>query len=288
MSEIIKLQNGDAVCQISTKGAELLSFEVAGEEKIYQGKEGFWAGSAPVLFPICGRLVGGFYTYDGNRYETKAHGFLKSSNFTVVNQEKSTATFLLESNEETLKEYPFEFKFRIMYKLSECSLGIYFIIENHSSTPMYYSVGCHEGYALKGDLSEYYISFEEDENEVYHNLLIDNFTTTQKIKIPLSGNLLKLTDYFKKENDGDSMVIYPVKSKRVTLKRGDEEELSVYYKDFESLVLWTQYGAPFICIEPWNGMPDAVDTDHSIENKVAIKKLEPNASTTLYHNITIE
>ena len=60
MSEIIKLQNGDAVCQISTKGAELISYEVAGEEKIYQGKEGFWAGSAPVLFPICGRRVGGF------------------------------------------------------------------------------------------------------------------------------------------------------------------------------------------------------------------------------------
>lgn len=288
MSEIIKLQNGDAVCQISTKGAELVSYEVAGEEKIYQGKEGFWAGKAPVLFPNCGRLVGGFYTYNGNRYEINTHGFLKSSEFTVVNQEKSTATFLLESNEETLKSYPFEFKFRIMYKLSESSLGIYFIIENHSNYDMYYSVGCHEGYTLKGDLSEYYISFEEDSGEIYHNVLRDNFTTTDKVKIPLNGSDLKLTDYFVKENDGDSLVIYPVKSKRVTLKRGDEEELSVYYKDFESLVLWTQYGAPFICIEPWNGMPDAVDTDHSIENKVAIKKLEKNSSITLYHSITIE
>ncbi len=287
MSKIVKLENGNAVCEISTKGAELVSYKVAGDEKIYQGKEGFWAGKAPVLFPVCGRIVDGFYTYNGSRYEINAHGFLKYSEFTVVNQEKSTATLLLESNGETLKEYPFEFKFRIMYKLSENSLGIYFIIENHSNTEMYYSVGCHEGYSLKGDLSKYFISFEEDTNEVYHNVLKDGFITADKVKIPLNGNDLKLVDYFTKENDGESLVIYPVKSKRVTLKRGEEEVLSVYYKDFESLVLWSQYDAPFICIEPWNGMPDAVDTDHSIENKVAIKKLEKNSSITLYHSITI-
>ena len=202
-------------------------------------------------------------------------------------EEKSTATFLLESNEETLKSYPFEFKFRVMYKLLENSLGVYFFIENHSNKTMYCSVGCHEGYALKGDLSEYYIAFDKDENSIARTVLEDNFTTTKKEVISLSGNRLKLTDYFKKENYGDSMVIAPIKSKRVTLMRGDEEELSVYYKDFENLVLWTQVGANFICIEPWNGLPDTVDTDHSIENKVAVQKIQPKSSITFYHNITI-
>ncbi len=287
MNDIITLQNGNAICKISTMGAELVSYVVDGEERIWQGAEGFWAGKAPVLFPICGRLLGGSYTYERNPYTIKTHGFLKSSKFTVVNQEKSTATFLLESSEETLKDYPFEFKFRMMYKLTETSLGIYFIIENHSQKEMYYSVGCHEGYALEGDLDEYYVAFDNDEGSIDRTVLEDNFTTTKKEKITLYGNRLKLTDYFKQENYGDSMVVYPIKSKRVTLMRGDEEKLSVYYNDFESLVLWTQVGAKFICIEPWNGMPDAVDTDHSLENKVSIKKLAPNQSITLYHSITI-
>ena len=288
MSEIITLQNGNATIQISTKGAELISYVVDGVEKIWQGAEGFWAGKAPVLFPICGRLLGGSYTYEGKEYVIKTHGFLKAAEFTLVNQEKSSATFLLESTEETLKDYPFEFKFRMMYKLSESSLGIYFIIENHSNKEMLYSVGCHEGYALEGDLDEYYIAFEDDFNAIDRTILEDNFTTTKKEVISLTENRLKLTDYFKQENYGESMVVYPIKSKRVTLMRGDEEKLSVYYNDFESLVLWTQVGAKFICIEPWNGMPDAIDTDHTLENKVAIKKLKPNESTTLYHSITIE
>ena len=287
MSKIITLQNGSTVCKISTIGAEILSLTVNGEEKMWQGAEGFWAGKAPILFPICGRLLGGYYTYEGARYEIKTHGFFKALETEVVNEEKSTATFLLESNEETLKEYPFEFKFRVMYKLLENSLSVYFFVENHSDKTMLYSVGCHEGYALKGDLSEYYIAFEEDENSIDRTILEDNFTTTKKEVISLSGNRLKLTDYFKKENYGDSMVVAPIKSKRVTLMRGDEEELSVYYKDFESLVLWTQVGANFICIEPWNGLPDAVDTDHSLENMVAVKKLQPKTSVTLYHSITI-
>ena len=287
MNDIITLTCGNSICKISTKGAELVSYVVDGVEKIWQGADGFWVGKAPVLFPICGRLNGGYYTYGGKEYIIKTHGFLKSMDFTVVNQEKSTATFLLESNEDTLKEYPFEFKFRMLYKLTDTSLGVYFIVENHSNKEMLYSVGCHEGYALEGDLDEYYIAFEEDENVIDRTILVDNFTTADIEKITLMGNRLKLTDYFKQENYGDSMVVYPIKSKRVTLMRGDEEKLSVYYADFESLVLWTQVGAKFICIEPWNGMPDATDTDHSLENKVAIKKLEPNGSITMYHSITI-
>lgn len=287
MSEIITLRNGDAVCQISTKGAEIQSLTVNGEEKIWQGQEEFWKGKAPILFPVCGRLLDGYYNFEGNSYQMKAHGFFRNSETVVVNQEKSTATFLLEASEETLKIYPFKFKFRVMYKLSNCSLAVYFFIENHSDKVMYYSVGCHEGYALKGDLSEYYIRFEDDTNKIVRSVYEDNFTTNKTEDVMLYKNRLKLTDFFKKENYGDSLAVSSIKSKKVTLMHGDEEELSVYYNDFENLILWTQFGAKFICIEPWNGIPDAIDGDHDLENKLAIKKLEPNSAVSFYHNITI-
>ncbi len=287
MSEIITLQQGDTICKISTKGAEIVSLTTCGEEKIWQGQEEFWKGKAPILFPICGKLLGGFYNFEGNTYQMKGHGFFRNSETTVINKEKSTATFMLESNEETLKIYPFEFKFKVMYKLSKNSLAVYFYVENHSNKTMYYSVGCHEGYALQGDLDEYYIAFEEDNDKILNTVYDDNFTTDKTEEVLLHGNRLKLTDYFKQENYGDSLAVSPIKSKRVILMRGEKEELSVYYNDFENLILWTQFGAKFICIEPWNGLPDAIDSDHLLENKVGIKKLQPNSAMTFYHNITI-
>ncbi len=287
MADIITLKNGNSVCKISTLGAELISYSVNGKEKIWQGGGKFWAGKSPILFPVCGRLVDGFYNYEGNRYPLNAHGFIRNSNFSVVNCETQTATFLFESNEDTLKIYPFEFKFRVMYKLSKTSLGVYFIIENHSKVDMYYSAGCHEGYALSGDLSEYALSFDGGESEIQNTILKNNFTTTQKESIKLVDGTLKLSDYFTQDNDGDSLIIENVNSKRVTLLRDGNEEISVYFGDFNHLVLWTQYGAPFFAIEPWNGLPDAVDTNHELSEKLSIEKLSPNESKTLYHSITV-
>ena len=236
---------------------------------------------------MCGRLLDGHYVYDGIRYDMKAHGFLRNLELDVVNEEQSTATFLLESNCETLKLYPFEFKFRVMYKLSKTSLGIYFIVENHSNIDMYYSVGCHEGYVIEGDLSKYSLAFDGDEQPLYSTVMVNNFTSREKEPLKLKDNAIKLSDYFTEKNDGDYLVIENVNSKRVTLIKDESEVLSVYYGDFKHLVLWTQYQAPFFCIEPWNGLPDAVDTNHELTSKLAIEKLSPGESKTLYHIITI-
>lgn len=287
MSNIITLKNGNAVCKISTLGAELISYVVDGKEKIWQGGEGFWAGKSPILFPVCGRILDGFYLYKGNRYELKAHGFVRNSEFSVVNEETSTATFLLENSDELKALYPFDFKFRVMYKLSETSLKIYFAIENHSEEEMPYSVGCHEGYALEGDLSEYTLSFEEDENVILNTITKNNYTSPDKKEIKLDKNELNLSSYFTKDNDGDSLIVEDIKSKRVTLKRNGEDCLSVYFNDFKHLVLWTQYGAKFLAIEPWNGLPDAFDTNHELSTKLSIEKLPSKSTKTVYHSITV-
>lgn len=286
MSKIITLKNGSSSCEISTLGAELRSYIVDGKERIWQGAEGFWAGRSPILFPVCGRLLNGFYTCDGKRYDMRAHGFIKASEFEVVNEEQSTATFLYESNVESLKLYPYNFKFRVMYKLTGESLKIYFIVENHSNEKMYYSVGCHEGYTISSDLKDYYLTFDGGEEEISTTVMANNFTTPNKEMVKLSKNGLKLSDYFREDNNGDSVVIENIKSKRVSLVKDGEEELSVYFNDFKHLVLWTQYGAKFFAIEPWNGLPDAFDTNNDLKTKLAIETLEPGESKTLYHSIT--
>ena len=54
----LQLENNIFVAQIDTLGAELCSLlrKDSGEEFVWQGDERYWAGHAPTLFPITGKL----------------------------------------------------------------------------------------------------------------------------------------------------------------------------------------------------------------------------------------
>ena len=78
---------------VDSRGCELVS--VIGKndntEYLWIGDEAYWSGHAPVMFPICGRLNGGVYTYEGKNYEMNLHGFARKSEFTIA--EKTPSQF---------------------------------------------------------------------------------------------------------------------------------------------------------------------------------------------------
>lgn len=288
MSEIITIKNEYLTCKFSTLGAEIVSIvnNKNGEELIWQGGGNFWGGKAPILFPVCGCIVDGYYTYNDKKYEIMSHGFASKMEFEVLNAEKTLAVFNLPSSEQTKKYYPFDFNFKVMFKLNKNSLGVYYIVENTSSEELYFNVGCHESYNLKGDFKDYTVEFTEDGDFVKNTLAVEDYIGYETENVVLNDGKLSLGDFFIKERDGASVIIENVKSKRATLYRKDEEVISIYYNDFEHMVLWTDFGAPFIAIEPWNGLPDLFDTNHDIKTKKSIDKVDANASKTFYHNIT--
>ena len=59
------IENDYLFVKVSSRGAELTSIKNKdnGVEYLWQGDEKYWAGQAPVMFPICGRLYEGKYTY---------------------------------------------------------------------------------------------------------------------------------------------------------------------------------------------------------------------------------
>lgn len=285
MSKIITISNDYLSVDISTLGAEIVSIKYLGKERIWQGSP-VWQGHAPILFPINGCVFDEYYDIGGEKFEMKAHGFARKSEYKVVTEEKSTATFLLESSLETKKVYPFDFKFRVMFKVACSTVQVYYIVENHGDNKMYYNVGCHEGYAIDGKVSEYSIKFDGEETEVKNTLLTDNFINGKYGEVKIKENGLNLGDFFIPENDGDSIIVEDIKSKRATLCRGEKEEFTVYYSDFPHLVLWTKGGEPFIAIEPWTGLPDVHGSGRKLEEKKSIATLKAKSSKTFYHSIT--
>ena len=59
------LKNDNLVATIDDLGAQIISVKRADLEYIWYGNAEFWAGHAPILFPICGRLFEGKYTFEG-------------------------------------------------------------------------------------------------------------------------------------------------------------------------------------------------------------------------------
>lgn len=297
MSRIVTISNGVITAEISTLGAELKKITKNGKDVLWSGDEKYWGGVAPILFPLCSSLKDTKYVYGGKTYEgVMHHGFAKYSEFEVVSEEKTSVAFLLEPNDETKKIYPFDFKFRVLFKINGENLGVYYIVENHSSSAMPFNVGCHEAYAISGDFNEHFIKFESEEDTVTCTTIKNSLLGKETYVLPLEENGLRLNyDYFDKDAKilngsmfaSGSIIVENIKSKRVTLNKNGEELVSVYFNDFDHLVLWTVRDAGYIAIEPWNGLPDLYDADGIIEHKKSIDFVEAGQSKTFYHNIIL-
>lgn len=282
MSKTIKLSNGILDVEIATLGAEILSVKKDGFENMWDADPEFWQGHAPILFPICGRLKDNKYTFDGKEYEMGMHGFARKSEFLVESATDTSATFLLKANDETLLMYPFLFEFRAKYTLVENKLIVEYITKNTDNKKLYYSVGSHEAYACPEGIEEYGLVFdnpEDLENSLLTGPLLNhthdnNFGVTNELHLKYDLFII------------DTLIFEKLKNKKVTLKnRNTGRQISVYFDDADILCIWTVDKAGYLCIEPWNGAPDFVDTDGDITKKDYIIELEPNVTDSKKHII---
>ena len=108
---IYTIENEYLKVQVSSLGAELMSIvnKTNGGEYLWQGDKKYWGGRAPVMFPICGRLYDGKYTYLGKEYTMPNHGIARASEFTLKSASLESITLELKANEQTKAHYPFDF-----------------------------------------------------------------------------------------------------------------------------------------------------------------------------------
>ncbi len=276
---LISIQNQYLHVEISTRGAELQSIrDSSGNERLWQGDPAFWTGRAPILFPICGGLREDTYYLDGQRYSMPKHGFAKISEWQTENISSDRAVFLLT---EMHPGFPFRYELRAIYQLVEKSLKVTYAIQNLDDRTFCCSVGSHEAWATPGGLESYSIKFEQPEQLANYSPIGNLLPRGPVI---LGENVCELplkTEYFAI----DALVFPHLKSRAVTLKKQDKEELRISYDGMDVLLLWTKPGANYICIEPWCSAPDYVDSDMQIRNKPGILTLAPGKETERTHLI---
>lgn len=283
---MVQIKNEFLTVEINPFGAELYSIKNnQGYEYLWQGNPDVWSGRAPVLFPIVGGLMDDEFIYEGKAYNLKKHGFARLSDFEVELVEDNKAVFLLKNNNVLRKQYPFEFEFRVIFVLNENNLEVEYKVNNIDNKDIYFSFGAHEAYSCPDGIEGYYVEFEKEE-PLSRYFVTGNYINGEKAPLPMEGNKLYMKDEFFED---DAIILPDISSKKVWVKNTENTHtIEVDYKGFKNLLIWTKPGAEYLCIEPWDGIPDYVDSDKEFKNKKDIITLAEGKEYSLIHTIKFD
>lgn len=268
------LKNKDLTVIFESFGATLHSIkDNDGVEYLWQGNPDFWSGQAPVLFPICGSLrndeaeIG-----DGKKTTMPRHGLVRKKEFKCIEKTGDSILFEIESNEEMLEQYPYQFKLGIRYTLEGKKISTRYIIQNKTQETMPFQIGGHPGFCcpLYADenYEDYELVFEKDENCTVPTPV----TETGLINMEHRREFLNNTDRLQLKHDLfsiDAVILDQLKSRAVTLKsKKHNKRIRLDFEEFPYLILWsTAKEADFVALEPWIGLSTCSDEGDRFEEK---------------------
>lgn len=273
MSEWYQIENSSYTVQITSAGAELkrLFSKPWHRELLWNPKDesakAIWNRSAPVLFPIVGKLKGDSYHWGGKIYQMSQHGFARDLEFKCVECGQGDVTFKLVADQNTYAQWPFCFELYVRYALDGKRLNISYSVKNIDRQDIYFSIGAHPGFETT-NLAEYEIHFEKKERGFFQ--LEKGLINFKNLTALNDSKIVPDTNTFVK----DALILKDVKSHYIDLVNTRRHEtIRVHGTNTPFLGIWGKADVPFICIEPWYGVGDDLSTDQSLENKIGIQTL---------------
>ncbi|MDF7663362.1 aldose 1-epimerase family protein [Bifidobacterium sp. ESL0763] len=289
-----QLQNDNFLVEVDRHGAQINHIYNRHGHFDYIWNNDLWPKHAPVLFPAIGRSNEDAYTYGGKRYDMPQHGFVSEYDFDVVESSDTKLTLRLAANAETRKLYPFDFTLSITFTLGEAGLSLSFAVGNEGDKPLSYSLGSHPAFnvpvAGEGSFEDYTLTFSPSQSKLRQFEIV-------KTPNPYRDGKLKEVEGFDGElplryrHFDDGLIIIENEGiDKVTLSSPKtSHSVSLTLSDFRYLTLWTKEGAdaPFLCIEPFNGLPDVTGDLVDIMHKEGNILLDPGKTKTSSYDILL-
>jgi galactose mutarotase-like enzyme len=265
----------NAWVKISPKrGGIVTGYGVEGEEYLYMDQATFddpkanIRGGIPILFPISGQLKDKTYEWAGHKYVLENHGVARNNAWEVVsteaNADYAAITIKLQSTPETVVSYPFAFELIFTIKLSNQKLTIEQAYTNHSEQDMPMYPGFHPYFLVDHKDN----TFETDAQEIIY--------LKDRIKLAFTGeiDMAQLPDSIALSSAKTKQIVFqPKANRRVKLSYGNQ---------FEYVVLWSEDGKPFICVEPWMALTNELNV------KQELTYVKPNEALKTNLTISVE
>jgi galactose mutarotase-like enzyme len=263
---------GSSVTIAPKRGALVTSFQVDGRELFYLDRETLRdpsknvRGGNPVLFPSPGKLAGDRYSAAGQSGAMKQHGFARNCAFEAdrLSGEGATVKLTLNSDSETLAQYPWPFRFELEFSLSGHGLHISSRVTNLGSSSMPFALGYHPYFRVTDKAAA---SIEAQGTRAFDNV-------TKHI-LPFTGFDLTASE----------LDLHLLDNPRpyAALHYGDGKKLGVRTSaDFSAWIVWTLTGKDYVCLEPWTALGDALNTGDRLS------VLEAGAARSAWVEFTLE
>ncbi len=287
------IENDELSVTVEDLGAQIKSIfsKKYDTEYFWQGSDKYWKGRGYNLFPIVGRLFEGKYTFNNREYEMGLHGFARNSYFTLCEKNNERMTMAISANDETKKNYPFDFIFKIEYILKGNSLTVNYHIENVGKDKIYFGLGAHPGFNIPfdgGNFEDYFIEFEKP-CEPKRLLVGPNYLMSgEEVKFKLENDkILHLRhDLF----DDDAVILKGAERSLKISRKGSKRAIKVEFPKMPFLGIWhtVKSDAPFVCIEPWENLPSNEGQLQDLTKKENIGVLDKNGVYESEVKISIE
>ena len=284
------IKNQEITVTVSDLGAELTSVKgKEGCEYLWQGDPALWGDHAPLLFPICGRLEEGRYTYEGKNYEMKLHGFARHSVFRVVAVEEELLRLTLSANEETKSIYPFDFELTVEYRLCGSKLLSDITLKNTDNQILPATIGLHPGFNVpldQGSFEDWRLEFDPPCTPNAFLLSDRCFLLGKEEAFPLeNGTTLPLRHSM---FDHDAIFLNRVSHKITLCSDRSQRSVQFSFPDMPYVGLWhvPHTEAPYVCIEPWCGMPSYEGEVDDFSKKRDLFHLEPDQTQEFHYSLT--
>lgn len=282
----LTLAQGRLRCLVALRGAELRSLSDGAEQFIWQRDPAIWADSAPLLFPVVGRLKDGSYLHQGQRYRLPIHGFARVCPFELLEQSAASATLVLRDSAATLATYPFRFVLKVMFTLEEHCLHVRYRVHNPAAGTLLFSLGSHPGLRIPPTargLADWSLLFDAEEAPECYRLDGDLLAAAPTPLAFAGPRRIALSDRL---FDADALIFKKLRSRHVRLvHRSGRVRASVATGGAPMLGLWSRPGAPYVCIEPWHGVDDDAGGGGELAAKPGIVSLSAGATFSTGYSI---
>lgn len=220
-----------------SRGALVTRFAVDGEELLFLDAATLLdpsknvRGGIPLLFPFAGKPPPGT--------SLPQHGFARRRPWEVLTATSDGTSAwvecVLRDDAESRAAWPWAFELRYAVTLSEGGLSLEWTLFNRDPKPLPLHFGIHP-YFLVGEKALVRV-------EGASGLAFDNRAQADRH--------VDTVDF--SEGEVDLHFAAPA-SRRTRLERGLPPAVALEWSpQFDTLVLWTLPGQPFVCVEPWSG-----------------------------------
>ena len=258
-------------------GAELKGIAKDGLEYLWQGDADSYARTSPTLFPIVGRFLSDTYFVGDQPYQMPPSGIVQNRNFTVEHHQADSIVLCTQSDEKTLRQYPYAFRLTVSFHVSGNRVTISQQVENSGDTPLPFILGCHTAYRwplyAHEQPTDYFLRFAQPETLESFNPFgwRDSFVQNSDIR-PLDHTLFV---NFTRSVTG-------LQSPWIELaNQNNHHKVRIYREQYSYLALWAkpESHAPFLCMEPCTGVQPGNKGSLTLFDREGVQVLVPGESS---------